>query len=67
MRRPRISCAQVLGPLQDEGDVLRSKAAEITLLDVLVTAGIRPRRFAPKQLLQAIKPAQETPRRTPAS
>ena len=51
--------AQVLGPLQDEGDVLRSKAAEITLLDVLVHGGDPSKTVRAEQLLQAIKPAQK--------
>jgi hypothetical protein len=53
--------AQVLGPLQDEGDVLRSKAAEITLLDGSVQDGSR--RAAPA----SDQAGAETPRRTPAS
>ena len=51
--------AQVTAPLQDEGHALRSKAAEITLLDVLVH-GADPAKIArAEQFLQAIEPSQK--------
>ncbi|MGO9287841.1 MAG: tetratricopeptide repeat protein [Polyangia bacterium] len=51
--------AQVITPLQDEGDALRSKAAEITLLDVLVHSEDPSKTARAEQLLQAIKPSQK--------
>jgi tetratricopeptide (TPR) repeat protein len=51
--------AQVITPLQDEGDALRSKAAEITLLDVLVHGEDPSKTARAEQLLQAIKPSQK--------
>ncbi len=51
--------AQVIGPLQDEGDALRSEAAEITLLDVLVHGGDPSKTVHAEQLLQAIKQSQK--------
>ena len=49
--------AQVIGPLQDEGDALRSKAAEITLLDVLVHGGDPSKTVRAEELVQTIKPS----------
>jgi tetratricopeptide (TPR) repeat protein len=51
--------AQVILPLQDEGDSLRSKAAEITLLDVIIHGGDPPKTARAEQLLQAINPSQK--------
>jgi len=48
--------AQAIAPLQSEGDVLRSQAAEITLLDVLVHGGDPSETARAEQLLQPIKP-----------
>jgi tetratricopeptide (TPR) repeat protein len=49
--------AQVIAPLQDEGDALRSKAAEITLIDVIVHGGDSSKTARAEQFLQAIKPS----------
>ena len=52
--------AQVIEPTQDEGDALRSKAAHIMLLDVIVHGEDSSKKAArAEQLLQAIKPSQK--------
>ena len=49
--------AQVIAPLQDEGDALRCKAAEITFLDVIVHGADSSKTAHAEQLLQAVKPS----------
>jgi len=49
--------AQVIAPLQDEGDALRCRAAEITLIDVIVHGADSSKTARAEQLLQAIKPS----------
>jgi tetratricopeptide (TPR) repeat protein len=49
--------AQVIAPLQDEGDTLRCKAAEITFLDVIVHGADSSKTARAEQLLQAVKPS----------
>jgi len=52
--------AQVIEPLQDEGDALRSKAAELMLLDVAVHGEDSSKKATrAEQLLQTIKPSQK--------
>jgi tetratricopeptide (TPR) repeat protein len=51
--------AQVIAPLRDEGDSLRSKAAEITLLDVIVHGEDPAKTARAEQFLQAIKPSEK--------
>ena len=51
--------AQVIAPLLGEGDVLRSKAAEITLLDIIVHGGDAAKTAGAEQLVQAIKPSEK--------
>jgi tetratricopeptide (TPR) repeat protein len=51
--------AQVIAPLRDEGDALRSKAAEITLLDVIVHGEDPAKTARAEQFLQAIKPSEK--------
>ncbi len=49
--------AQVIAPLLEEGDALRSKAAEITFLDVIVHGADASKTSRAEQFLQAIKPS----------
>ena len=49
--------AQVIAPLQDEGDALRCKAAEITFLDVIVHGADGSKTARAEQFLEAIKPS----------
>jgi len=49
--------AQIIVPLQNEGDALRSRTAELTLLDVVVHGGDPSKTARAEQLLQAIKPS----------
>ena len=49
--------AQVIAPLAEEGDALRSKAAEITFLDVIVHGADAAKTSRAEQFLQAIKPS----------
>ena len=48
---------QVIAPLQEEGDALRCKAAEITFLDVIVHGPDASKTARAEQFLQAIKPS----------
>jgi len=49
--------AQVLTPFKEEGDLLRARTAEITLLDVLVHGKDPAKISRAEQLVQAIKPS----------
>ena len=49
--------APVIAGLQSEGDTLRSRTAEITLLDVIVHSADPSKTARAEQLLQAIKPS----------
>jgi Tfp pilus assembly protein PilF len=51
--------AQAIAPLENEGDALRSGAAGITLLDVVVHGEDPSKTARAEQLLQAIKPSQK--------
>ena len=51
--------AQVVAPMQEEGDALRSRAAEIMLLDVIVHSADPAKTARAEQLLHAIKPSEK--------
>jgi tetratricopeptide (TPR) repeat protein len=50
---------QVVAPMQEEGDALRSRAAEITLLDVIVHGADAAKTTRAEQFLKAIKPSEK--------